>query len=184
MVNTYFEALKDAIPSEYRPQLDSLPSEIHPILYLVLGFSAGGQCPKDASPNTRKQWPISQATFRSSLNVPKTPPGTKRSREDDDNSDDHPDIKKLRPEGDHDDTPLFTLHSISVTSPIRKKVNITIHKSSLRFTNPTSSAIESNIPIGHLKRAFLLPTRGKNKPHWTIIVFSSDTPPSTGRASS
>jgi len=73
--------------------------------------------------------------------------------------------------------PLITLHALSVTSPIRKKVDITIHKNVIKFTNPTSHASEgSSISVSSTKRAFILPTRGKPKPHWTVVILSSDIP--------
>lgn len=72
--------------------------------------------------------------------------------------------------------PIFTLHAVSTTSPIRKKVDITIHKNGITLMNPTSRAIEAAIPLSSLRRAFLIPTRGKSKPHWTVIILSSDVP--------
>ncbi|EIW74817.1 hypothetical protein CONPUDRAFT_93636 [Coniophora puteana RWD-64-598 SS2] len=75
-----------------------------------------------------------------------------------------------------DDAPVFTLSSVSATSPVRKKVHITIHERTLRFVNPTSSAREASVPLSSLSRAFLVPTRGKTKPHWTVILMLADEP--------
>ncbi|OBZ74864.1 Heat shock protein 16 [Grifola frondosa] len=76
-----------------------------------------------------------------------------------------------------DDPPLFTLHTLSATTPVRKKVDITVHSASIRLTNPNSHALEHpSIPFSSLRRAFLLPTRGKTKPHWTVVLLPSDTP--------
>lgn len=175
----YVQALLDSLPSEYANQLNSeLLGSISAILDIALSFSAGGPYPPDASLEIREQWATSQTTFRHLVNELNTNPTTKRAREDEDSINDLPDAKKPRSESE--DPPLFTLHSISVTSPVRKKVNITIHQSTLRFTHPTSHVLESKIPISSLKRGFLLPTRGKNKPHWTVIVSSVDIPPITG----
>jgi hypothetical protein len=76
----------------------------------------------------------------------------------------------------HSGDPLMTLHAFSVTSPIRKKVDITIHKNVIKFTNPTTHASEGSISVSSMKRAFIVPTRGKSKPHWTAIILSSDIP--------
>lgn len=76
----------------------------------------------------------------------------------------------------NEDHPLYTLHAVSTTSPVRKKIDITICASTVRFTNPSSHAIETTIPRSALQRSFVLPTRGKPKPHWTVVIISSDTP--------
>lgn len=99
------------------------------------------------------------------------PPDKKRGREED--SDDVQQAK--RPRLDPGD-PLFTLHAISTTSPVRKKVDVTIHKNAITFTHSTSRAVEATIPLDSLNRAFILPTRGKSKPHWTVVLLSSDVP--------
>ena len=70
--------------------------------------------------------------------------------------------------------PLFTLHSISATSPVRKKVDITIHESSIRFTHPSTHAVEATVTLSSLHRAFIVPTRGKSRAYWTVILLSSD----------
>jgi hypothetical protein len=70
---------------------------------------------------------------------------------------------------DADDTPIYTLHALSVSSPVRKKLDITVHAKTLRVGN-------LSFPLAAVKRAFLLPTRGKVKPHWTVMLLSSDVP--------
>ncbi|PFH45623.1 hypothetical protein AMATHDRAFT_51558 [Amanita thiersii Skay4041] len=72
--------------------------------------------------------------------------------------------------------PVFTLHGISVTSPVSKRVDITILKNCLCFLTPNTQTIESMFPLDVLRRAFLIPTRGKTKAHWTIVMMTSDTP--------
>jgi len=83
-----------------------------------------------------------------------------------------------------DDPPVFTLHAVSTAAPVRKKVDITIRQHTLRFTHPTTHAVEASLPLSVLRRAFLLPSRGKAKPHWTVILMSSDVPdrPARGAA--
>jgi hypothetical protein len=75
-----------------------------------------------------------------------------------------------------DGHPLFTIHNVSVTSPVRKKVDITVGQSSIQMLNPTTSAIEATLPVAIFVRAFILPTRGKSKPHWTVVLAASDEP--------
>ena len=72
--------------------------------------------------------------------------------------------------------PLYTLHSISTTSPIRKKVDITIRQDAIVFTNPSTKTTEGSVRLSTLKRAFVVRTRGKSKAHWTVILISNDIP--------
>lgn len=60
--------------------------------------------------------------------------------------------------------------------PFGKKVDITICENSVTFTNPSTRASEGSVSRASIRRAFLVPTRGKSKPHWTVILLSSDTP--------
>ena len=103
----------------------------------------------------------------------------KRSREDDASP---PDTKRAKSDeaapSSRDDPLVFSLNGISVSTPVRKKVNISIHASTIRLVNPTSKNEEyPPIPLASFQRAFLLPTRGKSKPHWTVAFLSSDVPP-------
>ncbi|VDC04827.1 unnamed protein product [Peniophora sp. CBMAI 1063] len=68
---------------------------------------------------------------------------------------------------DLDDAPVYTLHALSVSAPMRKKLDITLHQRSIRLG-------EASFSLATLKRAFLLPTRGKSKPHWTVVLMSAD----------
>ena len=88
-----------------------------------------------------------------------------------------PKLALVNEEEGSDQTPLFILHSLSVSSPLRKKLNITITASSLVLSNPTTGATESSIPLSTLSRAFFVSNIGKNrnKPHWTILLLSNDT---------
>jgi hypothetical protein len=73
---------------------------------------------------------------------------------------------------------VFALSPISATAPVRKKIDITIREDCLSFTNPSSKAEEvPSIALSTFRRAFLLPTRGKTKPHWTVVILSSDSQP-------
>ena len=63
--------------------------------------------------------------------------------------------------------------SISTTSPVQKKVNVTVH---IRFVHPSTRALEFSIPLASITRAFLLPTRDKTRSHWTVVLPPTDVP--------
>ncbi|KAI6119095.1 hypothetical protein EV401DRAFT_1522578 [Pisolithus croceorrhizus] len=151
----------------------------------LLSFALGGVCPASMSPETRKDWVDRQPEAIRAIQrirglVSKT---SKRTLEDEDADATHS-LKRPRTEqvdNDEDDPPLFTLPSISTTSPVRKKVDITAHSRSIRFVNPSSRALEASIPLANITRAFLLPTRGKARDHWTVVLLCSDVPPDKGK---
>jgi len=84
---------------------------------------------------------------------------------------------------DETDIHQYTIYSISATSPIRKKVDISIHKRTIRIT-PTAAGKDKNVDkaksqtlvflLKDFKRSFILPTHGKQKPYYTMIMLSSD----------
>ncbi|KAJ7743344.1 histone chaperone Rttp106-like-domain-containing protein [Mycena metata] len=137
----------------------------------LIRFVSGGDAPV---PDTQQKWSERQQEALMALSALKSPSTNgKRQREQDADSDS--DAKRQKTDAD-DGPPLLTLHAISTTSPIRKKVDINVHGSCIQFLNPSTRAIESSIPLSTLTRAFLLPTRGKMKAHWTVVLLSSDTP--------
>ena len=179
---SYLDAVKSLLPKEYATQINGLDASTTALLEAVVRFTSSGECPSDASASTRSQWAKQQAQLAGALERLKSSSNNKRIREDD--STDEPEAKRSKPtsQAEDSDKPLYTLHSISVSTPIRKKVDIIVYQSSIRLVNPTTNATEQNIPLSHLKRAFLLPTRGKTKPHWTVLIMSSDTPAPAGKA--
>ena len=77
---------------------------------------------------------------------------------------------------------VYSLKPISATAPVRKKIEIDIRESAIVILNSTTQIPEGPpIPLSILRRAFLLPTRGKTKPHWTVVILSSDYQLTTGR---
>ncbi|KAF5353512.1 hypothetical protein D9756_007888 [Leucocoprinus leucothites] len=77
---------------------------------------------------------------------------------------------------------VYSLQPVSATAPVRKKVEINIRENAIIFLNSATKAPEGPpIPLSILRRAFLLPTRGKTKPHWTVVILSSDYQPITAR---
>ena len=183
----YLQALRTSLPQEYLVQVDEFckSGACEALLETLIRFTAGGEPTADASAQTHQEWAAKQSAARKGLDNLVVPNGHKRAREDDEPEIQNGVKRQKLPEiqSNSDDPPLFCLNSISATSPVRKKVDITIHKSSVRFTNPSSHAVEAIVPLSSLRRAFLLPTRGKQKPHWTVVILSSDTP-QRGKASS
>jgi hypothetical protein len=179
--------LSSNLPPLLAAQLESLrgiAKDANPVLENIIRFVSGIQ-PSDLASQqlSLAEWETKQAAFSTEIYKLKQTRQLKRSYEDVDSHTDSRDgepssNKKKRtddaPVVDAEDIALYTLHSVSVTSPIRKKCDIIICRSSIRFYNATSQALETSISIASLKRAFVLPTKGKQKPHWTVVLMSSD----------
>lgn len=169
----FLHTVTTALPKEISKDLVALCSSpssealIDNLIRFVCGAPSSGQFQED----TEAHWASQQALVRQKLSEL-----SKKRRRDADDQNDNSKRQKMSPPSASSDPPKFTLPSISVTSPIRKKVNIVVHQSSIRFINPTSEALEATIPLSSLRRAFILPTRGKSKPHWTIVLMSNDIP--------
>ncbi|KAI0072301.1 hypothetical protein K474DRAFT_1678771 [Panus rudis PR-1116 ss-1] len=175
---TYFDEVCGLLPKEYAEQVSTLPSSSHEILDKVFRFVAGGSYPEESSPKIHQAWADGQARSQKRFQELKSQSSHKRPRDEDDSADSQ---GSKRTKTDQDDTPVFTLHNISVSSPIRKRVDVTVHKSTLQLLNPTTSSVELNLPLATFKRVFLLPTRGKAKPHCTIVLMSDDAPTSNSK---
>ncbi|KAF9265116.1 hypothetical protein L218DRAFT_184339 [Marasmius fiardii PR-910] len=171
--------LPDGLSEDFRSLCNTSSSD--QLLDNIIRFISGGPCASQ-SPIDQQQWITKQSVVRSRLSELVSPHGIqKRTRDTDDLTDTQASGNKRQKNDFHeplaaDDQPVFTLKSVSVTSPVRKKVDITIHKSSIRFHNASTNALEHSASISSLRRGFLVPTRGKTKPHWTIILISSDVP--------
>ena len=200
-MSEYFRAIAPLLPTELAIQLEQLcqgPST-EALLDTLIRFVCGAGCSDTQSDDVRSQWFEKQqeakralcALFPSSLDLKRPREGdhephvdraaaSKRQRLTPPNSNAALDERSTLEDVDQ---PIFTLCAISVTSPVRKKVDITIHTSTLRFINSGTHSVEVVVPLSSLHRAFLLPTRGKNKAHWTVVLISSDTP-DRGKSSS
>ena len=177
----YLRSIIPALPSEIASKIRSLcasPAN-ESLLENLVRFLTNADYASDASQGLQGQWAAKQAATRAVLSG-LDPLSKKRTRDDDTPTTDAQQPKKLRvsPSSDTHDSgaPVFTLHSVSTTSPIRKKVDITAHQHAIVFTNPSSKAVEASVPLSSIKRAFVVPTRGKSKPHWTVVLLSSDVP--------
>jgi hypothetical protein len=189
MAKSYLRAILPSLPNDIAKKIRTLCSSLESselLLETLIQFISGAECAPDMTPGARTQWTEQQQVVTKILDELTRRPSldTKRPREDDIDPQSHT-TKRQRTSAEastsstmsvEPDNPVFTLHSISVTSPVRKKVHVAIHKSSLKFTNPSSQAVEAVVPLSSLTRAFLVPTRGKSKPHWTVVLLSSDNP--------
>ncbi|KAI3608820.1 negative regulator of dna transposition [Moniliophthora roreri] len=176
---SFLRAVSANLPEDLSQQFQDLRNGNDELfLENFIRFITGGSCIEAALDKERQeQWISKQMVVRNRLSELVTPANNKRQRDGADGADSNKRQKMVDElESSSDDPPIFTLKSISTTSPIRKKVDITIHKNSIRFHNPATKAIEHASPLSSLSRGFLVPTRGKTKPHWTVILISSDIP--------
>ena len=163
----YLRSILPSLPTEIASKLRNLCSSPanESVFENLVRFLSGAEHSPDASKDIYEQWSEKQATTRSVLSnlTPLSYLDKKRPRDEDqmmEDADSQQSNKRLRvpqpeqlAELDSGD-PLITLHALSATSPIRKKVDITIHKNVIKFTNPTTHASEgSSISVSSLKRA-------------------------------
>jgi hypothetical protein len=173
------DALSKHFPAECSSIIDSLSSEQDRCAVdMLLAFASGGDCPTDMSTLGQLGWARDQPAAMRAIQDLAVQKGTKRGRAASTDEDGvGSDFKRPKTiDSLEDDRPIFTLPSISTTSPVRKKVDITIHEKTIRFVNSSSRAVEASIPISSISRTFLVPTRGKAKQHWTVVMLSSDVP--------
>ncbi|KAF7324619.1 Rtt106 domain-containing protein [Mycena kentingensis (nom. inval.)] len=178
MTTPFLDAVAGHLPSELTESLDQLKATSPDAGITVDGlirFVAGGAAPNaDSQPS----WAEKQAAATKALSALAGPNTNGKRQREDEGSAGGSEAKRQKtdpsPPAEDLGPPLFTLHAISANSPVRRKVDITIYSDSVSFVNASTSAVEATIPLSVLKRAFLLPTRGKTKPHWTVVVLSVD----------
>ncbi|KAF8318492.1 hypothetical protein DL93DRAFT_397583 [Clavulina sp. PMI_390] len=150
-------------------------------LEAILCLCAGAPCPSNITPPiSPADWNNARARLQTAFEAIQPNSGVmggaKRPRDDDaaeaSNNNVAPKKAKLVID-DPADEPIFTLHNVSFTSPIRKKADITVHKLTLRFTDPKDSKSNLCDPIALplLRHAFMVSTPGKAKPHWTTMIL-------------
>ncbi|KAF8519378.1 hypothetical protein BU17DRAFT_47742 [Hysterangium stoloniferum] len=179
----HFDAIYDFLPSELKAGIDDLlggatrESTVRNTLDQLIQFSLGRTTSNDDL-ELRKEWELQVPKAQLALHALQAAAdkGKKRDRDDDVSTTEANPSKKVKLDFvgalDPEDTPLYTLHAISATSPVRKKVHIAIHRKSMRLINPTSGAQEMSIPLKSAFRAFLISTPGKSKPHWTVVILA------------
>ncbi|KAG6861137.1 hypothetical protein C0995_003589 [Termitomyces sp. Mi166 len=190
----FLRAILPSLPSDFAKKVRALcastsGSTAEHVLDTLIRFISGAECAPNATTDVQSEWKEKQqvaATVLNGMVKGRSTSETKRPREEDEVGSDEQTAKRQRssaetlassPSTSHESLtdPLLTIHSVSATSPVRKKVDITIHKSSLALIHPSTHAVEAVIPLSTFLRAFLLPTRGKQKAHWTIVLLTSDT---------
>ena len=182
----YLDSLRPLLPLDVRTQLDhALLPEIKTIVDTLLRLAVGAEAPSSCLLTGWDELQPRAFKIVDDLKRGEHPhPSHKRAREDDAGS---LDTKRAKTDGapapapiapaEDDDPLVFSLHGISVSAPIRKKVNVGVHRASIRLTHPATRADEyPPIPLAAVRRAFLLPTRGRPKPHWSVVLLSSDAP--------
>ncbi|KIY48615.1 hypothetical protein FISHEDRAFT_73585 [Fistulina hepatica ATCC 64428] len=167
-------AIAPLLPNEMASGLAELTTNSPQAVFFetFIRFVTGGD--RDASTSISSSvWTQKQGPVINTINSLTRP--AKRTRENDDENNEELGTKRARTAHDvQDDKVLFTLHSISATCPIRKKVHILVCENSVRMINPSSKAVEAVISRDSITRSFLLPTRNKTKAHWTVVLLSSD----------
>ncbi|KAG6816835.1 hypothetical protein H0H87_002484 [Tephrocybe sp. NHM501043] len=186
----FLRAILPSLPNGFAKKVRALcgstsESAAEDVLDTLIRFISGAECAPNATTDVQKQWNEKQQATTTILNrMVKGRSDIKRPRETEGAEQDFQASKRQRLSTETSflstsqalpTEPLFTIHSISATSPVRKKVDLTVHKTALVLTHPTTHAIEGNIPLSSITRAFLLPTRGKSKAHWTIVLLTSDS---------
>ncbi|KAI0311467.1 hypothetical protein OF83DRAFT_756856 [Amylostereum chailletii] len=171
--NSYLQALIDVLPKDCKAACDALQASCHrDLTETIIRLAVGGPCPSAATPQTRASWSDLQSSARASFQTltakrkrSASPPPTPSKK------------ARLPSSALPEDAPRSTLHALSVSAPLRKKLDVTVCEHTLKLTHPTTHAVEASFPLHALKRVFLLPTRGKSKPHWTVVLMSSDVAP-------
>jgi hypothetical protein len=182
----YLDLLRAHLPAMQLAEVDRVAQQedVNRALETVLAFALGSSCPKDSpGSDDRDEWRRKQVDFRNAQ-VGAVALSTKRPLEDASDSADSQSAPK-KPKADvMAEAPVCTLHAISASAPVRKKVDVTITESSIQLCPPSKATPSSEAPfltvrLASIRRAFLIPTRGKSKPHWTVVLLTSDAPPET-----
>ncbi|KAL1747835.1 histone chaperone Rttp106-like-domain-containing protein [Schizophyllum fasciatum] len=181
---TFLKTALSHLPDEIRTQLAPLLSSEATVQILenFTRFLSGAAPPPSASPAVHGSWAQKQRTLTEALNALRgAASGTKRALEDtgagDAASGHNPKRQRVSEESTR-----YRLHGISVTSPIRKKVDIIVTDESIVLANPATAAVEATVPRASITRAFILPTRGKTKSHYTVVMLDADVVrPAKGR---
>jgi len=195
---SYLDAIRATVPQPLldaiglpggQQQLASIPV---PCVELLLQLVAGAACPADLQAKHGGRWKDGQERFLA--RVGESTGLGKRARADSVDGEAEgsaetngtqagPSAKKPKVAVVVDDDvqvrgePRYTLHAISVSSPIRKKVDVTITATSVLLRIPDGGELaHPPIALSSLKRAFVVTNLGKNrnKPHWTVILPAAD----------
>ncbi|KAF9442820.1 hypothetical protein P691DRAFT_713996 [Macrolepiota fuliginosa MF-IS2] len=182
-----FHAISPYLPEKVLQGLRSTPVDDLALDNLVR-LIGGAEPSPHSTIDVRGEWSAQQTSIAAALSSFNRSSDNKRSLED---SESDPAAKRPRisppeatappPSNDvNTGRPIFALSPISTTAPVRKKADLNVRENTLVFVNSTTKALDTPpIPLSILRRAFLLPTRGKTKPHWTVVILSADSQSST-----
>ncbi|KAL1726236.1 histone chaperone Rttp106-like-domain-containing protein [Schizophyllum commune] len=175
-LNTTLSHLPDEIRAQIAPLLSS-EQTVH-VLENFTRFLSGAAPAPASSSSIADAWAEKQRKLAEALNgLRGASSGTKRSLEADEASGSEAKRQRVSEE-----TTRYRLHGISVTSPIRKKVDILVTDDAIVLVNPATSAVEASVPRSAITRSFILPTRGKTKSHYTVVMLDADVVrPAKGR---
>jgi hypothetical protein len=191
----YLDALRATLPDSDKADVENLCQSVQQryALEVVLAFVLGAAHPQPPADTSRASddgsWKQQQAYFMNTISgkpVPASITATKRALEDD--TETHGDASQTAKKAKLDtepEKPVFLLHTVSATAPIRKKVEAVATKSYFQLIplDPKSTLVPCalppavSIPLASITRVFLIPTRGKTKSSWTVVMLTSDTPP-------
>ncbi|KAI4523834.1 hypothetical protein K525DRAFT_245410 [Schizophyllum commune Loenen D] len=167
-LNTTLSHLPDEIRAQIAPLLSS-EQTVH-VLENFTRFLSGAAPVSASSSSIADAWEEEQRKLAEALNgLRGASSGTKRSLEADEASGSEAKRQRVSEE-----TTRYRLHGISVTSPIRKKVDILVTDDAIVLVNPATSAVEASVPRSAITRSFILPTRGKTKSHYTVVMLDAD----------
>lgn len=170
------DSLLDSLPPSLKNHLQQLlttndSDQTRKSLENLLKFILGNPHPATSN-DTQSAWEHAQSIWKNKLNtLTNGSISVKRPLDQDAESNGKSKKPKLEVSGE----PLFTVHGISVATPIRKKMDVTIGTSAITLTLPGSDTLEASIALTDLNRAFLLSTPGKAKPHHTIVLMNDGT---------
>jgi hypothetical protein len=180
----YLDQLRAHLPEVYLADIDRVYSQDNDArtIELVLAFALGASCPTDAPRLPSSTWTQAQMGFRSAVSG-----HAKRPLEEADTQGETSQSSSKKAKLDENlstDTAAYVLFSVSASAPVRKKVDVVVTASAVKLCPPTKSPSSPSyetpyvsIPLSDIKRVFLLPTRGKTKSHWTLVLLTSDEAP-------
>lgn len=122
----YMDALRDSLPptlwAAVAEQCAATPM-VQKMMETMLAFATGGDGPLDLPASGRQEWIISQMKAMEAFEELATPRAEgKRKRGGEEPSGSSAKKQRITAPMSASDEPLFTLHALSVNSPVRKKV--------------------------------------------------------------
>ena len=131
-MTAYLDSLRPLLPDDIRTQFDhALLPEIKAIVEAILRLAVGASAPPSCVLQSWDELQPRACRIMDELKRGELPQsaGQKRPRQDDASSTDSKRVKTIESTPAAENDPLvFSLNGISVSTPIRKKVNIGIHE--------------------------------------------------------